>query len=131
MHLPRGRRSRRHQRHTLRYPPLRPGLGWSSHCGYDDITVTWDHAGLRPLARTERRKDSTDERFFAIVTDLIGTPTELVDESGELAWRTRTTLWGTTTRTRDGAAYTPLRFPGGARPGTEPGDVRQQPTDVE
>ncbi|MET8753940.1 putative T7SS-secreted protein [Streptomyces sp. NPDC004667] len=78
----------------------------------EDITLTWDHAGLRPLAQTERRKDSTEERFFAIVTDLIGTPTELVDESGELAWRTRTTLWGTTTWTRDATAYTPLRFPG-------------------
>lgn len=78
----------------------------------EDITLTWDHAGLRPLAQTERRKDSTDERFFAIVTDLIGTPTELVDESGDLAWRTRTTLWGTTTWTRDATAYTPLRFPG-------------------
>ncbi|MER6316598.1 putative T7SS-secreted protein [Streptomyces sp. NPDC001581] len=78
----------------------------------EDITLTWDHAGLRPLAQTERRNDSTDERFFAIVTDLIGTPTELVDESGDLAWRTRTTLWGTTTWTRDATAYTPLRFPG-------------------
>lgn len=79
-----------------------------------DVTVTWDHAGLRPLAQTERRTDagSTDERFFAIVTDLIGTPTELVDESGDLAWRTRTTLWGTTTWNRDATAYTPLRFPG-------------------
>ncbi|MFE5911367.1 putative T7SS-secreted protein [Streptomyces wedmorensis] len=78
----------------------------------DDITLTWDHAGLRPLAQTERRADSTDERFFAIVTDLIGTPTELVDESGVLAWRTRSTLWGTTTWNRDATAYTPLRFPG-------------------
>ncbi|MFJ8661311.1 putative T7SS-secreted protein [Streptomyces sp. NPDC093795] len=77
-----------------------------------DVTLTWDHAGLRPLAQTERRTDSTDERFFAIVTDLIGTPTELVDESGDLAWRTRTTLWGTTTWNRTATAYTPLRFPG-------------------
>ncbi|MFD3331053.1 putative T7SS-secreted protein [Streptomyces sp. NPDC058700] len=85
-----------------------------------DVTLTWDHAGLRPLAQTERRTDpdpdadadSTDERFFAIVTDLIGTPTELVDESGDLAWRTRTTLWGTTTWNRSATAYTPLRFPG-------------------
>ncbi|MFE5940918.1 putative T7SS-secreted protein [Streptomyces sp. NPDC056480] len=78
----------------------------------EDVTLTWDHAGLRPLAQTERRADSTDERFFAIVTDLIGTPTELVDESGNVAWRTRSTLWGTTTWTRDATAYTPLRFPG-------------------
>ncbi|MCC0097672.1 DUF6531 domain-containing protein [Streptomyces flavotricini] len=76
------------------------------------VILTWDHAGLRPLSQTERRTDTDDERFFAIVTDLIGTPTELVDESGELAWRTRTTLWGTTMWNRDGTAYTPLRFPG-------------------
>ncbi|MGA5409315.1 putative T7SS-secreted protein [Streptomyces lavendulocolor] len=77
-----------------------------------NVVLTWDHSGLRPLAQTERRTNTDDERFFAIVTDLIGTPTELVDESGDLAWRTRTTLWGTTTWNRDATAYTPLRFPG-------------------
>ncbi|MDX2562516.1 DUF6531 domain-containing protein [Streptomyces sp. TX20-6-3] len=78
----------------------------------ENVTLTWDHAGLRPLTQTERRTDTDDERFFAIITDLVGTPTELVDESGDVAWRTRTTLWGTTTWTRDATAYTPLRFPG-------------------
>ncbi|MFI9119354.1 putative T7SS-secreted protein [Streptomyces bikiniensis] len=78
----------------------------------ENVVLTWDHAGLRPLSQTERRTDTDDERFFAVVTDLIGTPTELVDESGELAWRTRSTLWGTTTWTRDATTYTPLRFPG-------------------
>ncbi|MFJ3904327.1 putative T7SS-secreted protein [Streptomyces sp. NPDC090025] len=78
----------------------------------ETVTLTWDHAGLRPLAQTERRRDTDESRFFAIVTDLIGTPTELVAESGELAWRARTTLWGTTAWTRDATAYTPLRFPG-------------------
>lgn len=53
-----------------------------------------------------------DRRFFAIVTDLVGTPTELVDESGDIAWRSSTTLWGTTTWSRKSTAYTPLRFPG-------------------
>ncbi|MEU2547047.1 putative T7SS-secreted protein [Streptomyces roseolus] len=78
----------------------------------ENVVLTWDHAGLRPLAQTERRKDTDDDRFFAIVTDLIGTPTELVAESGELAWHTRTTLWGTTTWNKTATAYTPLRFPG-------------------
>ncbi|GAB2798140.1 putative T7SS-secreted protein [Streptomyces daliensis] len=83
----------------------------------DPVTLTWDHDGLRPLAQTERLTDATsqteiDSRFFAIVTDLVGTPTELVDESGTLAWRTRTTLWGTTTWTTNATTYTPLRFPG-------------------
>ncbi|MFI5866314.1 RHS repeat domain-containing protein [Streptomyces sp. NPDC051546] len=53
-----------------------------------------------------------DERFFAIVTDLIGTPKELVGEDGKIAWRGRSTVWGATTWNRDATAYTPLRFPG-------------------
>lgn len=82
------------------------------------VTLTWDHDGLRPVAQTERisaaetPQDEIDSRFFAIVTDLVGAPTELVDEAGVTAWRTRTTLWGTTTWPRSSTAYTPLRFPG-------------------
>ncbi|WP_051877337.1 putative T7SS-secreted protein [Streptomyces natalensis] len=82
------------------------------------ITITWDHDGLRPIAQTERKtlvdapQQVIDQRFFAIITDLVGTPTELVDETGDIAWRTRSTLWGATTWTRTSTAYTPLRFPG-------------------
>ncbi|MDN0193601.1 RHS repeat-associated core domain-containing protein [Streptomyces sp. S.PNR 29] len=81
------------------------------------VTLTWDHDGLFPVAQTERLTDQTtqeeiDCRFFAIVTDLVGTPTELVDESGNIAWRSRRTLWGITTWQSDSTAYTPLRFPG-------------------
>ncbi|WKX70641.1 putative T7SS-secreted protein [Streptomyces sp. XD-27] len=81
------------------------------------VTLTWDHAGLRPITQSERITDATtqreiDARFFAIVTDLVGTPTELVAETGDIAWRTRSTLWGTTTWASNSTAYTPLRFPG-------------------
>nr|WP_277347960.1 DUF6531 domain-containing protein [Streptomyces sp. HNM0574] len=79
------------------------------------VTLTWDHEGHRPLTQLERKprtQDEYDSRFFAIVTDLVGTPTELVDEQGDIAWHTRTTLWGTTTRNRNATAHTPLRFPG-------------------
>ncbi|MGW6733469.1 putative T7SS-secreted protein [Streptomyces sp. NPDC055013] len=82
------------------------------------ITLTWDQRGLHPLAQTERKtagdasQDEIDQRFFAIITDLVGAPTELVDEHGDIAWHTRTTLWGTTTWNRTASAYTPLRFPG-------------------
>ncbi|MFE0187227.1 putative T7SS-secreted protein [Streptomyces sp. NPDC058989] len=82
------------------------------------ITITWDHDGLRPIAQTERKlladgpQEEVDRRFFAIVTDLVGTPTELVDEQGDIAWRARATLWGTATWTRTSTAYTPLRFLG-------------------
>ncbi|WP_425833566.1 DUF6531 domain-containing protein [Streptomyces fractus] len=90
-----------------------------------DITTTWDHDGgsHRPLTQLERRpraqekplektQGEYDSRFFSIVTDLVGTPTELVDEQGGIAWRSRSTLWGTTSRNRDAVALTPLRFPG-------------------
>ncbi|MFE2493920.1 putative T7SS-secreted protein [Streptomyces scopuliridis] len=81
------------------------------------VTITWDHRGQAPVTQTERLTEETtqreiDARFFAIATDLVGTPTELIDESGDIAWRTRTTLWGTTTWARTSTAYTPLRFPG-------------------
>ncbi|WP_323376964.1 putative T7SS-secreted protein, partial [Streptomyces smaragdinus] len=75
------------------------------------LATTWDHQGHTPVAQTERRQ-GTDARFFAIATDLIGTPTELIDEAGTIAWRTRSTLWGTTTWHRSATAYTPLRHPG-------------------
>ncbi|MER7198490.1 type IV secretion protein Rhs [Streptomyces sp. CB01635] len=84
------------------------------------VTLTWDHQGLRPIAQTERisaagadaPQSEIDSRFFAIVTDLVGTPNELVDEQGEIAWHTRSTLWGTTAWSSDSTTYTPLRFPG-------------------
>ncbi|WP_405720908.1 DUF6531 domain-containing protein [Streptomyces sp. NBC_01537] len=82
------------------------------------VSIAWDYNGLRPIAQTEHKagqdtgQDEIDRRFFAIVTDLVGTPTELVDESGEITWRARTTLWGATTWSTDSTAYTPLRFPG-------------------
>ncbi|MFE7614752.1 putative T7SS-secreted protein [Streptomyces sp. NPDC057496] len=82
------------------------------------ITLTWDHDGLRPLTQTERitlagaPQTKIDERFFSIVTDLIGSPAELIDESGFLSWHARSTSWGATTWATGSAAYTPLRFPG-------------------
>ncbi|MEW2161208.1 putative T7SS-secreted protein [Streptomyces sp. NPDC007189] len=82
------------------------------------VTLTWDHQGLRPLTQTERitaadaPQEEIDSRFFAIVTDLVGTPNELIDEQGDIAWRTRSTLWGTTAWSANSTTYTPLRFPG-------------------
>ncbi|WP_435284819.1 DUF6531 domain-containing protein [Streptomyces koelreuteriae] len=82
------------------------------------VSTTWDHDGLHPIAQTERivtadaSQEEIDSRFFSIVTDLVGTPTELVDEYGNVAWRTRATLWGVTAWNADAPTYTPLRFPG-------------------
>ncbi|MDT7846995.1 RHS repeat-associated core domain-containing protein [Streptomyces justiciae] len=82
------------------------------------VTLTWDHQGLRPISQTERitvadaPQDEIDSRFFAIITDLVGAPSELVDEHGDIAWRARSTLWGTTAWAAGSTTYTPLRFPG-------------------
>ncbi|WP_212747294.1 HYD1 signature containing ADP-ribosyltransferase family protein [Streptomyces montanus] len=84
----------------------------------DPIVLTWDHQGLQPVAQAERitaadaPQEEIDARFFAIVTDLVGTPVELIDDNGDVAWRTRSTLWGSTAWDSESAAYTPLRFPG-------------------
>nr|WP_079082974.1 polymorphic toxin type 30 domain-containing protein [Streptomyces antibioticus] len=82
------------------------------------VTITWDHQGLHPISQTERitaadaPQDEIDSRFFAIITDLVGTPSELVDEHGHLGWRARSTLWGATAWAENSTTYTPLRFPG-------------------
>lgn len=70
-------------------------------------TTTWDWAptGFRPVAQLEQ--DEVDARFYAVVTDLVGTPSELVGPAGELVWHRRATLWGA-----DPGDRCPLRFPG-------------------
>ncbi|MGW6848562.1 RHS repeat-associated core domain-containing protein [Streptomyces virginiae] len=88
--------------------------------------TTWEYDGYLPLAQWERRllapetpptaepqaDQHADARFFAIITDLVGAPSELVDEDGHIAWQARATVWGATTWNRNAAAYTPLRMPG-------------------
>ncbi|WP_143229678.1 DUF6531 domain-containing protein [Actinophytocola xanthii] len=82
--------------------------------------TTWVHHPRTGavLTQTERviARDApqrwVDERFYSIVTDLVGTPTELVDDAGELVWRRQTTVWGQALEGLRQRAYTPLRFPG-------------------
>ncbi|WP_051782156.1 MULTISPECIES: putative T7SS-secreted protein [unclassified Streptomyces] len=80
------------------------------------VTLTWEHEGFEPLAQVERLvgadQQLIDSRFFSIVTDLVGTPQELIGEDGEIAWRARSTVWGTTEWNKNADAYIPLRFPG-------------------
>ncbi|MER6951513.1 RHS repeat-associated core domain-containing protein [Nonomuraea sp. NPDC000554] len=75
-------------------------------------TITWDYEpdGVRPLAQTER--DGSGRRFYGVVTDLAGSPAELVDDAGEPVWRHVPTLWGGgVPQAREGVDC-PLRFPG-------------------
>ncbi|ADI06496.1 Rhs family protein [Streptomyces bingchenggensis BCW-1] len=100
----------------------------------DGTATTWDYAPgtHRPICQSTHQTleavpetahplpalaDTTpqseyDARFHAIITDLVGTPTELVTPDGTLAWQHRTTLWGTPLATQPGAVDCPLRFPG-------------------
>ncbi len=117
-------------------------LAEQSHVSGDDpaprvTTWNWEPGGFRPLTQSERRPSDTaaggktgdddtaadhdsaeqewfDARFHAIVTDLVGTPTELVDPDGELAWHAQTTLWGAgpPSSSAGGGVDCPLRFPG-------------------
>jgi RHS repeat-associated protein len=73
-------------------------------------TITWEHDGLVPLVQLER--DDVDQRFYAIVADLVGAPTELVSPDGTIAWRAQRGIWGADIEPTDGGATTPLRFPG-------------------
>ncbi|MBL1102575.1 putative T7SS-secreted protein [Streptomyces coffeae] len=85
----------------------------------DGHTTTWDYVPgtHRPISQTTTSKlarTEYDTRFHAIVTDLVGTPTELIAPDGTLAWHPRTTLWGTPLPAPPGtsAVDCPLRFPG-------------------
>lgn len=88
------------------------------HNGGRATVWDWEPGSYRAVSQTERvpvrdaPQQWVDERFFAIVTDLVGTPTELVAPDGTLAWRAQATLWGVSTVPPGNAPDTPLRFPG-------------------
>jgi RHS repeat-associated protein len=81
--------------------------------------TTWDYqpGTFTPLAQVTRTslrgapQEVIDERFYAIITDLTGTPCELVTPDGTLAGYQQHTLWGNTLWHPSGES-TPLRFPG-------------------
>ncbi|UQI43738.1 DUF6531 domain-containing protein [Streptomyces sp. HU2014] len=99
----------------------------------DGAVTTWDYAPgtHRPLTQTNHRPlvrasgksliegfaesagDGCVPRFHAVVTDAVGTPTELLTPDGTLAWQHRTALWGTRLPAPvDVEIDCPLRFPG-------------------
>ncbi|MFD7705464.1 RHS repeat-associated core domain-containing protein [Streptomyces caelestis] len=82
-----------------------------------NTVLVWDYAGLYPLAQRETKhraddQQDIDQRFFAIVADLTGSPSYMISPAGAVAWRARTTAWGATQWNSDATAYTPLRYPG-------------------
>ena len=73
--------------------------------GGDVTRWTYQPGGFTPLTQSR-----VDAEFFAIVTDLVGSPVELVDpDAGTVMGSASADLWG---RTNWRGASTPLRFPG-------------------
>lgn len=71
--------------------------------------TTWDHhpGDGRPVARTVRVGADLD--YATVITDQVGTPTELLGADGALRWQNTATIWGATDSP---AAVQPLAFPG-------------------
>ncbi|WP_243795106.1 RHS repeat-associated core domain-containing protein [Saccharopolyspora gloriosae] len=86
------------------------------HNGRRAITWNYQEATGTPITQVARvltaDQQWVDAEFYSIVTDIIGTPMELVDARGNLAWKARSTLWGEPLPSAPGQAGTPLRFPG-------------------
>ena len=82
------------------------------------LTWDWDPGTHRAAAQTRRRFDAqtsqaeVDAEFYAIVTDLIGAPSELVAGDGRIAWHRSTSLWGTPIAVAGDGVDCPLGFPG-------------------
>ncbi len=92
-------------------------------------TWDWEPGADRPLTQVEGPaepgpeparelgQEEVDRRFYAIVTDLAGTPTSLLDREGAVVWERRATLWGRqlaggTADAPAPAVHCPLDFPG-------------------
>ncbi|MGW4398906.1 RHS repeat-associated core domain-containing protein [Amycolatopsis nivea] len=80
-------------------------------------TTVWDYepGSFVPLLQRRRTgsadQKSVDEQFFAIVAEPSGTPTELLDDRGEIAWQSRSSLFGVVVAESGGTGI-PLRFQG-------------------
>ncbi|MFD7661802.1 RHS repeat-associated core domain-containing protein [Streptomyces sp. NPDC059788] len=95
----------------------------SSSSSADTQTTSWEWGpgNYRVLTQVEGTADALvptqeefDTRFYSIITDLVGTPTELADENGGIARRAGSSLWGTPfpTGPRETAVGCSLGFPG-------------------
>jgi RHS repeat-associated protein len=77
-------------------------------------TLTWDYDPGTYRVATQLRTtwDDVDRDFYAIVTDLVGTPSEMVTLDGRVVWRRTAGLWGSGVAAGEPGVDCPLRFPG-------------------
>jgi RHS repeat-associated protein len=82
--------------------------------------TTWEYepGTWRPVTQDRRTyyadapQRVIDRQFHAIITDLVGAPTELVTQDGRIDWRRHSGLWGNHYRTAGSGTTCLLRFPG-------------------
>lgn len=80
-------------------------------------TYSWDYLpGTDDVAAqsvaTRTISTEGDRQFYAIVTDLVGTPTELLTAGGQVAWQAAHDLWGNPWGDTPSQVDCLLRFPG-------------------
>ncbi|MDM5176220.1 DUF6531 domain-containing protein [Massilia sp. DJPM01] len=82
----------------------------------EESCASWDYEpdSFRPLAKTEtiRRKGKETSKTYAVVLDHIGTPKELIDADGDIAWQAKTNVWGEIEETTVSKTDCPIRFQG-------------------
>lgn len=75
-------------------------------------STTWERLPTDRTPVTQLEHGPDGQRFHSVVTDSLGTPTELVDETGALAWAGRRSVWGRVSASPTSPTSIPLRFPG-------------------
>lgn len=84
----------------------------------DAVDTSWDYHPVTgfPTAQSisGEAAGGIAERSFVIVTDPVGTPTELVDETGSAVWRAQESIWGSpgAAPSEEGREYCPIGFAG-------------------
>lgn len=81
----------------------------------EESIAIWDFApnSFRPVSKTVIAKGK--RQSYAVITDLVGMPRELVTTEGNTAWTGKTTLWGEMAEEHEHGEYgtgCKLRFPG-------------------
>jgi RHS repeat-associated protein len=79
--------------------------------GGDELT-TWlfEPESFAPMAKVVRRGATT--KAYSIVSDYLGTPREMVDEAGKVAWKAQLDVYGVAKVEEGSAADCPWRWPG-------------------
>jgi RHS repeat-associated protein len=81
-------------------------------------TWDWEPNTFRAIGQTEHTPmihpagDELEQNFYAVVTDLVGAPTDLVSPEGDRAWDSHTNIWGAALPQPGRTVTCPLRFPG-------------------